>query len=204
VAYQSDPTFLTLHAVRLRGRASTEAVGAAVGPGVDELLQAAVEIGHLVHKEGRAAGWSLTPDGRKAHQALLAVERESSGAQDVVRAAYDEFLAINPDLIQVCTDWQVKPDGALNDHADSGYDARVIDALATIDGRVQPVGARLGDQVARFDGYGPRLSVALTRVRSGDGQWFTSPAVESYHTVWFELHEDLLQTLGINRSDESQ
>jgi hypothetical protein len=196
--------FLTLHAARLRGRASTEAVGAAVGPGVDELLQAAVEAGHLIHKEGRAAGWSLTPAGREAHQALLATERESSGASDGVRAAYDEFLAVNPDLIQVCTDWQVKPDGALNDHADPGYDAGVIDTLATIDGRVQPVCARLGDQVVRFGGYGPRLSAALARVRAGDGQWFTSPAVESYHTVWFELHEDLLQTLGINRSDESQ
>jgi hypothetical protein len=196
--------FLTLHAVRLRGRASTEAVGVAVGPGVDDLLQAAVEAGHLTYKEGRAAGWSLTPDGREAHQALLAVERESSGAQDVIRAAYDEFLAVNPGLIQVCTDWQVKPDGALNDHADAGYDTGVIDALASIDGRVQPVCGRLGDQVARFDGYGPRLSAALARVQAGDGQWFTSPAVESYHTVWFELHEDLLQTLGINRSDESQ
>ena len=204
MAHQSDPKFLTLHVVRRRGRASTEAVGAAVGSGVDELLQAAVEAGDLVHKEGRAAGWSLTPSGREAHQALLAAERESAGTRDVVGAAYDEFLGINADLIQVCTNWQVKPDGALNDHADAGYDAGVIDGLATIDGRVQPVCARLSDQVARFDRYGPRLSAALARVRAGDGQWFTSPAVESYHTVWFELHEDLLQTLGINRGDETR
>jgi hypothetical protein len=25
----------------------------------------------------------------------------------------------------------------------------------------------------------------------------------SYHAVWFELHEDLLTTLGLDRSDES-
>jgi hypothetical protein len=26
--------------------------------------------------------------------------------------------------------------------------------------------------------------------------------IASYHTVWFELHEDLLATLGIERSSE--
>ncbi len=61
-----------------------------------------------------------------------------------------------------------------------------------------------GFNTALIVGAGSGLSAALARVRTGDSQWFTSPAVESYHTVWFELHEDLLQTLGINRSDESQ
>ena len=130
---------------------------------------------------------------------LLAAERESSGALDVVRTAYDEFLAVNPDLIQVCTDWQLQPDGSLNDHTDDRYDADVIEALGAIDRRIHPVCERLGGQVARFGAYGPRLSGALARVRAGDGKWFTSPAVESYHTVWFELHEDMLQTLGITR-----
>ena len=204
MAYQSDPMFLTLHAVRLRGRASTEAVAAAVGPRVGELLQTAVDAGHLTLKEGRAAGWSLTPGGREAHGVLLAAERESSGALDVVRTAYDEFLAVNPDLIQVCTDWQLQPDGSLNDHTDDRYDAGVIEALGAIDRRIHPVCERLGGQVARFDAYGPRLSGALARVRAGDGKWFTSPAVESYHTVWFELHEDMLQTLGITREQEVQ
>jgi hypothetical protein len=27
--------------------------------------------------------------------------------------------------------------------------------------------------------------------------------VDSYHTVWFELHEDLLCTLGLERSSET-
>jgi hypothetical protein len=26
----------------------------------------------------------------------------------------------------------------------------------------------------------------------------------SYHTVWFELHEDLLTTLGLERASESE
>jgi hypothetical protein len=27
--------------------------------------------------------------------------------------------------------------------------------------------------------------------------------IDSYHTVWFQLHEDLLNTLGIERSKEA-
>ena len=35
-------------------------------------------------------------------------------------------------------------------------------------------------------------------------EWFTKPVIDSYHTVWFELHEDLLATLGIERASEGQ
>jgi hypothetical protein len=41
-------------------------------------------------------------------------------------------------------------------------------------------------------------------VRAGEGDWFTSPLVDSYHTVWFELHEDLLATLGLERAEEAR
>jgi hypothetical protein len=39
-------------------------------------------------------------------------------------------------------------------------------------------------------------------VRAGDKEWFTGPLVDSYHTVWFELHEDLMATLGLERATE--
>ena len=54
----------------------------------------------------------------------------------------------------------------------------------------------------RLGGYGPRLSSALAKVQGGDGEWFTKPTIDSYHTVWFELHENLLATLGIERGAE--
>ncbi len=33
----------------------------------------------------------------------------------------------------------------------------------------------------------------------GDARAFTAPLAESYHTVWFELHQDFLLTLGLER-----
>jgi hypothetical protein len=28
--------------------------------------------------------------------------------------------------------------------------------------------------------------------------------VDSYHTVWFELHEELIQAVGLSREDEAK
>jgi len=67
---------------------------------------------------------------------------------------------------------------------------------------VQPICADLAGLLDRFDGYGPRLATALERTSGGEPDWFTKPTIDSYHTIWFELHEDLLATLGRQRSQE--
>jgi hypothetical protein len=109
-------------------------------------------------------------------------------------------------LLEVCTDWQMRTlDGrqVLNDHRDGSYDRAVISRLRTIDGEIQPVCTSLAAGLGRFHNYGPRLSNALKKVESGEIDWFTKPIIDSYHTIWFELHEDLLSTLGIERARES-
>ena len=40
------------------------------------------------------------------------------------------------------------------------------------------------------------------RAVNGEPAWVTRPRVDSCHTVWMELHEDLLATLGIDRGGE--
>ena len=37
---------------------------------------------------------------------------------------------------------------------------------------------------------------------SGDHDYIASPRLDSYHNVWFELHEDLILTQGIDRAAE--
>jgi hypothetical protein len=50
----------------------------------------------------------------------------------------------------------------------------------------------------RFGRYRARLGDALVMARSGRTEYVTDD-FEAYHTVWFQLHEDLLATLGIPR-----
>jgi hypothetical protein len=57
--------------------------------------------------------------------------------------------------------------------------------------------------VPRFAGYRSRLSDAVDRI-SDDRAWLASPRCDSYHTVWMQLHEDLLIAVGVNRADEPQ
>jgi hypothetical protein len=58
--------------------------------------------------------------------------------------------------------------------------------------------------VERYGSYGDRLDAAIDRARSGETAYVDRPLVDSYHTVWFELHEDLLATLGLDRSQERE
>jgi hypothetical protein len=117
---------------------------------------------------------------------------------------YEAFRPLNREMLQLCTDWQVRPGGAPNDHSDAAYDWSVIDRLEALDDRVGPVLRRLAGVEPRFAPYRERLRDARRRVVDGEREWLTSPRVDSYHTVWMELHEELLAALGLGRDKEPQ
>lgn len=203
----SPTALLVLHALRLKGFTETEVVAGLYG--LDESvaessLKSAVESEFVVRRDGRRAGWSLTKDGRKENERLLALELDESGCRNVVSGSYETFLGLNSKMLATCTRWQVKDaEGqVLNDHTDPNYDASVLADLQSLDDGVQPIVAGLADALARFAIYAPRFTHALNQLAAGELEWFTRPVMESYHTVWFELHEDLLATLGIDRASE--
>ncbi|MHB1488433.1 MAG: MarR family transcriptional regulator [Acidimicrobiales bacterium] len=208
MTHTSDPRFLVLHGLRLKGFAEPEALAQCVlvkPPEVEEHLRIMEAQELAQHRQGRISGWALLPAGREAHAAELALDLESAGCREAVEGCYRRFLEANADMLGVCTDWQMRPDGmepVPNDHSDPAYDAVIIERLEAIDDKIQPACAELAQVLERFSTYGPRLARALARVQAGEAEWFTRPLMDSYHTVWFELHEDLLATLGIERSRE--
>ena len=210
MAHVSDPDFLVLHALRLKGFIAADAVAELTGLAPAEVtthLEGFRDAGLSAYREGRLSGWSLTPDGRTRHAELIAAEVASAACKATVDAGYRDFLGVNQTLLGVCTDWQLRTvDGeqVVNDHSDPAHDKAVIGRLREVDDAVQPVCELLADQLTRFSGYGPRLGRAVANVENGDVDWFTKPLIDSYHTVWFELHEDLLVTLAIERSKEGQ
>ena len=54
----------------------------------------------------------------------------------------------------------------------------------------------------RAGGYRVRLSTALEQALAGDLRFVASPRVDSYHGVWFELHEELILLAGRTRAGE--
>lgn len=210
MAHPSAPRLLVLHALRLKGFADTDVVARVSGLPEPEVASHAQELASaelVQRRDGKLAGWSLTKEGRSEHAAQVAAELEESGQREVVDAAYRGFLAANGDMLGTCTAWQLRDEGGsqvLNDHTDPAWDATVLDRLRDLDQRVQPVLDRLDGSLERFAGYRGRFEAALAKVLAGELEWFTKPVIDSYHTIWFELHEDLLCTLGIERASEGR
>jgi hypothetical protein len=200
---------LALHELRLKGFVPADAVGETAGAGAADVvaqLQALVAEGLVQRRDGRVAGFSLTGAGRDAHRRALAAELDALGVRARVDRCYRRFLERNRELLELCTAWQVRELGGAtvaNDHADPAYDRRIVASLAAVDDDVQPVCAELGETLGRLGRYGPGLRHARERVEAGDAQYFTTPAFPSYHSLWFELHEDLLTTLGLERTATS-
>ena len=203
-----DPAATLLLLLRLTAFAPEERIAARLGWTSAEVTQhtsQAEQSGWIRHRDGMAAGWSLTPEGRRIGAERLRAELDAVGAESQVQACYQGFLPLNAELLAVCTDWQtvvVAGEHVPNDHADPERDAAVLERLAVLHRRARPVLDALADALDRFEGYVPRLDRAHGHVLAGRTEWITKPTVDSYHGIWFELHEHLLVTLGRERSTE--
>lgn len=213
----SSTQLLVAHGLRLKSCATAGAValwsGCAIGRVRAELTSLAAD-GYAIERAGVIAGWQLTTVGRTFAEELLAAELDGLGLRPLMTRAHAEFLVLNPVLLAVCTDWQLRPDPArseslsaaviLNDHGDPSWDAGVIDRLAEIHLAVAPICESLQGALSRFGSYSGRFDNSIARIRRGDHTWVARPTIDSYHSVWFELHEDLIATLGIDRHNESE
>lgn len=203
----SSSSLLVLHAVRIMGFADTPAVAERYELDPDhtaELLGDAEARGWIKYATfAGLRGWSLTESGRAENGRQLAAELERARAAQPVREVYRDFLPLNTRLQRACTDWQLRPTAndrlAANDHSEPNWDVAVLDELAAIDIALAPLADRLGSVLARFRGYHRRFSVARQRVLAGDSGWVDRTDIDSCHRVWFQLHEDLIATLGLNR-----
>jgi pyruvate,orthophosphate dikinase len=152
---------------------------------------------------GRAAGSLLLTDAGTARAEELArADREGWGG---AAAGLDEFLPLDQRMKTTVTAWQMRDvDGeqVLNDHSDEAYDASVLASLAQLHEETAAWLGSLGSAVARFPQYLARFERAMAAVRGGDSRFVASPRVDSYHSVWFELHEDLIRLAGRTREDE--
>ena len=192
------------HGLAIKRAATTEAVAHLSGhPAaiVAAALDAAVATGRAVQTP---AGYSLTPLAKVALEARYGLHYAHLRADVTFMTAYERFERINIDLKQIITDWQTVPvrgERVVNDHADADYDARVIDRLGDLHDQAEPVLTALAQAESRIGRYLTALTRALEQAEDGDTAWVSDVRRESYHTVWFELHEDLLRIAGRVRID---
>jgi hypothetical protein len=188
-----------LHAVRTLGYGDTACIAVRGGLPEDEVRE------HLLDAQARGwaadscyageGGWSLTEAGRAQGERLLAAELDGVGARAVVEDVYQDFLPLNEVVAAACTAWQL---------AEMGIGEATVTLAETIATLLGPATAlarvekRLTSHLHRFAGYHLRFTTALTKA-GDDPAWITGTDRDSCHRVWFELHEDLIATLGLVR-----
>ncbi len=210
MSHRSAPQLLALHGVRVLGWA--DAVKVAALYRLDPAVVTELLYDHEAHGWVRrvefagSAGWTCTDRGRVENERQLAGELDRTGARDEVATAHAAFLPLNRRFGVACTRWQVRPlpgdPMAVNDHDDWRWDERVLRELESLEAALRQTCARLTDVLARFDGHAERYSAALAKALRGERGWVDAPDRPSCHTVWIQLHEDLLATLGIPRGTD--
>lgn len=200
-AWRSDDELVVLHTVRLTGFASTEAVGFRAGlPSVvvDDQLRI-LERERFVERMDFAdsGGWILTELGKTHDTELLQEDVEASGARPLLEDVVRHFEPVNADLVRVITEWQLS--STAEQAVRRGEVHRQLTELAdALVGLMVGLTARM----QRFRRYPLQFSTALQQARAGNDQWIAGVGLLSCHTVWAELHQDLLSSLGVERSAE--
>lgn len=194
--------FLAVHALAVKKAGAVEAVAAVAGLEPNETEQAlatATESGRVMGARGK---FMVTPAGRswldEQYPRVYAEQRSDGG----MSSAYDDFEVVNRELLSLMTRWQtvtVGSESVPNDHTDPDYDAKVIDELGALHERAVPVLRTFADHVPRLQVHLEGLEEAQRRVLTGETDYVSGARIPSYHTVWFELHEDLLRILGRTR-----
>jgi pyruvate, orthophosphate dikinase len=193
-----------LVAIALKGVVMTPAIADALTTSVEAIQPILDQLAIDGLVAPLAGATRLTDAGSARVAELRAAERDAWGV-DAAGAALDAFVPIDHRVKEVVTAWQLRDPGAqvINDHTDPDYDRSVMDRLGAIhtDARawLEPVAAA----VPRLGAYATRLEAALAGAIAGDGRFVASPRVDSYHGIWFELHEDLIQLAGRTREEES-
>lgn len=202
----SDIDLLALHGLAVKKAGGPAAVAAVLGGEDEEAITAALVEAVAA---GRAAGakgtFMVSPAGREwldqRYPEVFAEFRANPEASE----AYERFERINRELLALFTDWQMMPSAGgervPNDHSDSDYDHGVVDRLGAQHERAEKVLDRFAGLEPRLGVYRERLDEAYDRVLAGEIDWVSGARIDSYHTVWFELHEDLLRMLGREREE---
>jgi len=148
--------------------------------------------------------YRLSDSGKAAGAGLMDADRALWG-EPAASTALDAFIAFDLRMKKIVTAWQmrtVRGEQVINDHTNAAYDAKVLADFAVLHAEASAGLTPLEAGLPRLGDYSARLAEAAARVAAGEHAYIASPRVDSYHSVWFELHEDLIQLAGRTRESE--
>ncbi|OZF57570.1 hypothetical protein CH293_02275 [Rhodococcus sp. 14-2470-1b] len=201
----SDAYTTTLHCLTLKQLSDVEGLVAILDQNPDDVksaLEQAVSDGNAMAARGK---FMITPAGRSTlddtYPQWFADERASAE----IASAMDLFESgVNKQVLALTTAWQeveVAGERQPNDHSDTAYDAKIIDKLGAVLDKTSTVLAPLITTQPSVDRFLSRISDALTRAEDGELDYVSSVRIDSFHTVWFQMHEHILRITGRERDE---
>ena len=195
---------LVMHGLAIKKHATPEAVAGILGMEVETVrttLAQLVEGKRVVEAQGK---YMLAPAARMALDSDYSRLYEEARGDSSFRDGYNEYERLNTTLKQLITEWQtaeVRGQRVPNDHRDKDRDDKIIDRLGELHERAEAALEKLARVLPRFSIYRDKLAAALEKAEDGDIAWVSDAKIESYHTLWFELHEDLLRLMRREREE---
>jgi hypothetical protein len=138
-----------------------------------------------------------TSAGIEALEHWYAKDRKELNRSDRT-ALIEEFNPLDVELKHRASTWQ-------HAVARDDWDERLssIEALSHLHDKACEFIDRFAISVPRFLEFQRRLDAAMTLVLDGEVDYFVGVRCDSYHTIWFHFHEDLLRLLQRKRESES-
>jgi hypothetical protein len=195
---------LVMHGLAVKKHGTPEAIAGILGLDASEVkavIAQLLEAKRVIEVQGK---YLLTPPARMALDSDYSRLYADLRTNPQFKAGYEGFERINGALKQLITEWQTVAVGGErvpNDHSNKDYDRDIIDRLGQLHERAEILLDQLAGAVPRMKVYRDKLLAALEKAEDGAIAWVSDAKIESYHTLWFELHEDLLRLMGRQREE---
>ena len=188
----SEASRAILFALATRRLLAANELGPATGhpPGeLDAALAELAQTGLITPSASDASRFRLTPRGEEQALAIVAAERAALAAE--LAPLYLQFAPLNRDVKAAVSRWQLG----------SGHASSLIRELGGAHRRALPLLDRLAGLRPRYASLRARLVAAMARVEAGETSYVVGVRVDSFHSVWWQLHADLLAVLGRERGE---
>ena len=182
-----------LRAIGLSGQAEIDAIarGSGITADVARVVVSDAEAAGLVASGPR--GFRLTAEGRVKVNEGLRVEREGLDPATTLDL-YERFGRIDRKFKELVTEYQLSDSPTRFSWAVAG--------MSDVHPAVQELVASATELVPRLAPYRARFESAMEHLARGDEKYLVAVTLDSYHTIWFQFHEELIEMAGRTRAEE--
>jgi pyruvate,orthophosphate dikinase len=192
LAASAESIVAVLKIVKLKGMCTSDQISQALLVSDKNSAKVISNCGELLEKVGDY--YSLSDVGRELLLTDLGEKQALIPIADLEQL-HQQFLELDSELKSLVTGWQLTQE---KDESD----------LKELHSRLEIITTNIGTDLIQLENidrtfrrYVPLFEIALDGIKDGNTSMIASPLKDSYHTLWFELHQELIDLSGMSRAD---